>query len=491
MDSFNRPLIGMINKYLGPKVAALITGTSVLGAQFTEFYTSITASLPFSPAPIELIKQFALNNNLLSLLPAPLIALVTYYFRRAPHHDKINDIIRKEEDAKAYEKDFARDILNKRKVDLSTSPGNDAVVERGDNMDLTYVGDMKEDLDRLRLREYQNHDRTEFVDEALDEYYAPLADDFNDTEVSDELYEDHERSQLHPSEIDPNYDREAAERARQQRDEVVRENDYLRQALAETDEKAAKERDELRMKVLHLEDKLQAQLEDPPKSTNIVELQDSIIQQIESDHILPLEERLAIINENIDSYVEAIDKKFNLINDVQRNEILKDAPNIIKPHDFWPNDTQSELEKYFGKMGYNQAMLQLPYVMQLAWDKETEIQRFSCHEKVAEAWDLIFNRTLDHYGEDGIKELGLDQFGGCLNVRLMRGSDHRYSTHSWGIAVDLDPDRNQMKAEAPDARLSHPDAEPFWGIVESTGMHSSGRVRGFDYMHVQAASFSR
>ena len=643
MNSFNKPLIGMINKYLGPKVAALITGASVLGAQFTEFYTSITASLPFSPGITELVKQFALDNSLVSLLPAPLVALVTYYFRRTPHHDKINDIINKEEATRKFEEEFARDILANRRG----QPEMNVDVAKGADRAFTYEGNMKDDLDALRQREdqyvdaglepeyeetfhdipdpntstedrhydyvagepirtnppmdaaegkarvaeklhgenrqYPDHDHTEFVNKAEDAFYEPLpdepfnedfeqspihVDDFKETAASDAMYEDHERSQLDVNEIDPNYDRnmailarkerddltkelsrlfnhnkdlkealklyddrmvegaiERAElreeieslkdpnrdpilhdsdfdaemvvRARMQRDEALEENQHLRHVLDEKDIRAEKERDELRLKVMELEDKLQEQSEDPPvvqpgpAHKDIVEMQDTILKQIEGDYILPLEERLASINENFDAYVETIDKKFNLIGENERTEILKDAPGVIKPHDFWPNDTQPELEKYFGKMGQSQTMLQLPYTMQLAWDKDTKIQRFSCHEKVAEALNSIFNRTLDHYGVDGIRELGLDQFGGCLNVRLMRGSDGRYSTHSWGISVDLDPDRNGLRVRGDDARLGKDDAISFWQIVESTGMQSSGRVRGFDYMHFQAAEFIR
>ena len=591
MNSFNRPLIGMINKYIGPKVAALITGASVLGAQFTEFYTSITASLPFSPNITELVKQFALDNSLVSLLPAPLLALITYYFRRAPHDDEINDLIRKKEDARRFERHFERAILNDRKeqpeihVDLASgeraelkqASGNGDIIEnrvpgmeieKGADRTFTYEGDTQRDLDKLRQRadqyvdaglapeyeepvhdmpnrhvfdedhqdyvpgltprnsppmdaaeakarvaerlhgenrQYPDHDLTDFVNRAEDAYYEPLSDepvnealdsyhvpyDSNGIPTSDELYEDHERSQLDVNEIDPNYDRNMAILARKERDEALDENQHLRGVLIEKDERAEKERDELRLKIMHLEDKLQERSEDPLKTTNIAEMQDDIVKQIEGDYILPLEERLASINENFDAYVETIDKKFNLIGENERTEILKDAPGVIKPHDFWPNDTQPELEKYFGKMGENQAMFQLPYTMQLAWDKDTKIQRFSCHEKVAEALNSIFNRTLDHYGVDGIRELGLDQFGGCLNVRLMRGSDGRYSTHSWGISVDLDPDRNGLRVRGDDARLGKDDAIPFWQIVESTGAQSSGRVRGFDFMHWQFCSFNR
>ncbi|AFL51378.1 hypothetical protein ABIE78_002797 [Sinorhizobium fredii] len=68
----------------------------------------------------------------------------------------------------------------------------------------------------------------------------------------------------------------------------------------------------------------------------------------------------------------------------------------------------------------------------------------------------------------------------------MRGGNS-YSMHSWGIAMDFDPERNQLHAYKPSARLSHSDAVPFWVAWESEGWLSLGRARDFDWMHVQAA----
>ncbi len=68
----------------------------------------------------------------------------------------------------------------------------------------------------------------------------------------------------------------------------------------------------------------------------------------------------------------------------------------------------------------------------------------------------------------------------------MRGGQS-YSMHSWGIAIDFDPERNQLKWGRPRARLSHSDAAPFWDAWEAEGWVSLGRARNFDWMHVQAA----
>ena len=69
----------------------------------------------------------------------------------------------------------------------------------------------------------------------------------------------------------------------------------------------------------------------------------------------------------------------------------------------------------------------------------------------------------------------------------MRGGS-QWSMHSWGIAIDFDPDRNQMQWGRDKARLAKPDLETFWRIWEEEGAVSLGRTRNFDWMHVQ---FSR
>lgn len=150
----------------------------------------------------------------------------------------------------------------------------------------------------------------------------------------------------------------------------------------------------------------------------------------------------------------------------------------------WP--TQRQVESFYGRVGENQTRITLPYQMKLAWNTRQKVTRMTCHEKVAEPMQYIFEAALDHYGLDGIKELRLDYFGGSLNVRKMRGGS-RYSMHSWGIAVDLDPINNQLRWGRDRAWLARPEYNKFWEIVESTGAISLGRRKNFDWMHLQFA----
>lgn len=150
----------------------------------------------------------------------------------------------------------------------------------------------------------------------------------------------------------------------------------------------------------------------------------------------------------------------------------------------WP--TQGECERFYGSVGKNQAMLALPFPMKLSWEPSAIIKRISVHERVHDSAARVFDRILDHYGLDGIAALGVDLFGGSLNVRRMRGGSS-WSMHSWGIAIDFDPDHNQLKWGRDRARLARPDADMFWRLWEAEGWLSLGRARDYDWMHVQAA----
>lgn len=151
----------------------------------------------------------------------------------------------------------------------------------------------------------------------------------------------------------------------------------------------------------------------------------------------------------------------------------------------WPRE--SEMHDFYGMVGHNQVSLELPYVMRLAWDTSKTVKAIQCHEKVHDSLGTIFSKVKDHYGS-AISDLGLDLFGGCLNVRQKKGGKS-YSMHSWGIAVDLDPARNQLRWGRDKAQLAKSDYDPFWSIVEGEGWVSLGREKNYDWMHFQAARF--
>jgi hypothetical protein len=153
----------------------------------------------------------------------------------------------------------------------------------------------------------------------------------------------------------------------------------------------------------------------------------------------------------------------------------------------WPSQNYQSMVDYYGPVGENQTRLHLPYSMKLAWDISATVKRLTCNEKVASSLYKIFEQTLKIYGLKEIQKLRLDLFGGCLNVRKMRGGSS-WSIHSWGAAVDLDPDRNALKMTSTTATFAKAEYRDFWKIVESEGWVSLGRAKNYDWMHFQAAT---
>jgi peptidoglycan hydrolase-like protein with peptidoglycan-binding domain len=162
----------------------------------------------------------------------------------------------------------------------------------------------------------------------------------------------------------------------------------------------------------------------------------------------------------------------------------KPAPSAGAPK--WPR--QGEVEGFFGAPGANQTSLELPFKMRIAWDPSKTVTRIQCHTKVRKHMERIWVRTLQHYGLAEIKRLRLDMYGGCLNVRRMRGGT-AWSMHAFGIAWDVDPERNALKMRRDRATLDAPEYEAFWGFVYDEGAISLGRERNFDWMHFQFARF--
>ncbi len=147
---------------------------------------------------------------------------------------------------------------------------------------------------------------------------------------------------------------------------------------------------------------------------------------------------------------------------------------------------QKHVMDFYGPVGTGQTRVSIPWDMRLAWDTDVPVRSITLHTKVATSAERVLHKVRGLYSDRELKALGLDLFGGSLNVRKMRGGN-RYSMHSWGIAIDFDPIRNQLSWKRPQARLSQDDAIPFWLAWEAEGWVSLGRARNFDWMHVQAA----
>lgn len=126
----------------------------------------------------------------------------------------------------------------------------------------------------------------------------------------------------------------------------------------------------------------------------------------------------------------------------------------------------------------------LPYPMRLSWDLDTKVTKMRCHKLVADKFLAVFNDLLAHYGYEEIVRLGIDLYGGCFNFRKMRGGSD-WSRHSWGVAVDIDPVRNQLKESSRTARFARPEYKPMLDIFYKHGFVSLGVEKNYDWMHFE------
>jgi hypothetical protein len=126
--------------------------------------------------------------------------------------------------------------------------------------------------------------------------------------------------------------------------------------------------------------------------------------------------------------------------------------------------------------------LDLPYPMRLAWDLDTKVTKVRVHKLVKDNFKRVFDDLLAHYGYEKLVELGIDLFGGCFNYRKMRGGSS-WSKHSWGIAIDLDPVRNQLHETKATARFARAEYKPMIDIFYKHGFIGLGVEKNFDWMH--------
>lgn len=156
--------------------------------------------------------------------------------------------------------------------------------------------------------------------------------------------------------------------------------------------------------------------------------------------------------------------------------------------------TDEQIISKYGQPGdtANFINIQLPYAMRIAWDLSHTVTRIQCHKLISLPLSLVFNDLLTTYGFDKLKELGIDLYGGCVNVRAMRGTEKwkvpRWSRHSWGIAIDLDPARNGLKIKKPAAQFSKPEYQLMIDIFYGHGFLGLGREENRDWMHHEIGS---
>ncbi|MGG7566210.1 hypothetical protein ACQ5SO_08630 [Rhodovulum sp. DZ06] len=173
---------------------------------------------------------------------------------------------------------------------------------------------------------------------------------------------------------------------------------------------------------------------------------------------------------------------------------LDETPETLPNPSGFPAESrgQREIRDFYGAPGVKDGReprlvrVELPWRMKLSWNRSLSRSSLRVHEKCAESLVRVLARIEAAYSPAQREDLGIDIFSGDYNPRKMKGAD-RHSLHSWGIAFDFDHTRNSLHANGAEARLGQRDAIPFWEAWEAEGWYSLGRMKNYDFMHVQAA----
>ena len=129
---------------------------------------------------------------------------------------------------------------------------------------------------------------------------------------------------------------------------------------------------------------------------------------------------------------------------------------LIEPKLKWP--LERDLDSFYGRIklgsegrptpqweSANLTMASVPFHLKLSWDEKVTIRKFTCHRLIRPVLETIFEEIWHLYGKDvkAIDEARVNRFGGCYNFRRKRGGAS-LSCHSWGVAVDIDPEKNPL-----------------------------------------------
>lgn len=146
------------------------------------------------------------------------------------------------------------------------------------------------------------------------------------------------------------------------------------------------------------------------------------------------------------------------------------------PHP-WPSPDDSSMKNFFGNAG-QESNLELVDVTGLGMKYEgNTVNRIRCHKKVASSLKSV----LQEISASPFAYV-LGEYAGVYNFRPMRGGS-RYSKHAWGVAIDLDPNKNSLHQNWPESA-----SMPF-GVIEIFAKHgwlSAGAFWNRDAMHFEA-----
>jgi len=125
-----------------------------------------------------------------------------------------------------------------------------------------------------------------------------------------------------------------------------------------------------------------------------------------------------------------------------------------------------------------------PYRMKWSW--AGDVTTITVHRRCAESLLRALDAVARHFGsQQAIERARMHLCGGAFNFRLMRGGSN-LSVHSWGAAIDLDPERNGLGRRYAESLGMMPMAVV--EIFAREGWEWGGRWSRPDAMHFQAAA---
>lgn len=161
----------------------------------------------------------------------------------------------------------------------------------------------------------------------------------------------------------------------------------------------------------------------------------------------------------------------------------------------WPNEqSPAELIDFYGDPVLHSSIntawerdnivdLIPPFAMRYSWGPPVTALRF--HKKCRDAFGDALLAVKKLYGtQSEIEAHRLHLTGGSLMVRLKRGSTKSWSTHSFGAALDIDPQHNPFRSKWRPGFIPLEAARAF----EDCGLIWRGANGDCDPMHFQAVS---
>jgi hypothetical protein len=150
----------------------------------------------------------------------------------------------------------------------------------------------------------------------------------------------------------------------------------------------------------------------------------------------------------------------------------------------WPKDTQPALIKFYGTPKTKSLEDQLtrikpPFTLYYAGKPVSGVL---VHRKAADALMGALRKIWDYYEHDQaeIDRLGISEYAGAYNPRLVRGSKTRWSNHAYGAGIDLFASKNGMGSGQ--GKMPKPVVAAF----KSEGARWGGDYRGrTDPMHFE------